>query len=113
MVARTFHSVLAGTKTVFQITVCTQQFDIYNDQQLRARYRFGQAGIRYIERLFGDDLRSSTDRNRNCACEDADFGGTPFYAPGHFLEVIGDTFEPEKSVMSRIVHRVSELLEQK
>ena len=35
-----------------------QRFDVYDDQQLRARYRVGQAGIRYLEKLLGDDLRT-------------------------------------------------------
>ena len=90
-----------------------QRFDVYDDQQLRARYRFGQAGIRYLEKLLGDDLRRSTDRNRPVPVRMQILVALRFYATGHFLQVIGDTFGLEKSVVSRIVHRVSELLEQK
>ena len=70
-----------------------QPFDVYDDQQLRARYRFGQAGIRYLERLLGDDLRRSTDRNRPVSARMQILVALRFYATGHFLQVIGDTFD--------------------
>ena len=79
----------------FRSLLVQQSFDVYVDQQLRARYCFELAGIRYLKRLLGRVSRRSTDRNRHVHVRMQNLVALRSYVTGDFVQVTGDTFETE------------------
>ena len=90
-----------------------QPYEVYSDEELRARFRFGSRSIEFLEQLLGEDIRRTTERNQPVPVKMQILVALRFYATGHFFQVIGDLFGLHKSTVSRIVHRVSELLERR
>ena len=85
-----------------------EPFAAYTDSELRARYRFGRAGIEYIVGLVADDISPGTERNHSLSATMQVLVTLRFLASGSFLQVIGDTFlSYDKSTVSRVVRRVS------
>lgn len=93
-----------------QFTFRPQPLDDFTDEQLRSRYRFGKASLRYIENLVQNDLRRQTRRNNAIPPLYQLLMALRFYASGSFLQVIGDTFRVDKATVSRAVTDVSKAL---
>lgn len=84
--------------------------DDYTDEELRSRYRFGKASLKYIVDLIRDDLRRETRRNNAIPPLYQVLMALRFYASGCFLQIIGDTFGVDKATVSRAVSDVSKAL---
>ncbi|XP_033747957.1 putative nuclease HARBI1 [Pecten maximus] len=81
-----------------------------NDDQLRARYRFGRAGIEFIIGIVRDRLEYPTKRSNALSVEMQVLIALRFYATGTFQQVVGDTIMADKSTVSRVIRKVSEVL---
>ena len=88
-----------------------EPFQTYTDDELRAIYRFGRAGIDYIVGLVANDISPKTERNHALSATMQVLVTLRFLASGSFLQVIGDTFLSfDKSTVSRVVRRVTQAL---
>ena len=85
----------------------------FSDNELRARYRFGQQAIQYITDLLADDLCRDTRQNHASPPLQQVLIALRFFAIGSFLQVIGDTAGVDKSTVSRVVTNVSIALSRK
>ncbi len=65
------------------------QLDTFNDEQLRARYRFGRLAIEHIVRLVEGDLKHETLRNHSIDLTTQVLVALQFYASGAgFIDVV-------------------------
>lgn len=86
----------------------------YTESELRSRYRFGSAGIRYIVDLLTDEISPETRRSKSLSSLMQVLITLRFLASGSFLQVVGDTFFAfDKSTVSRVVRRVTVALARK
>lgn len=80
----------------------------YTDNELRARYRFGRAGIQFIVDLLNDEISPTTQRSKPLSTLEQVLVTLRFLASGSFLQVVGDTFFAfDKATVSRVVRRVT------
>ena len=80
------------------------------DNELRARYRFGQDSLDYLSDLLKDDLCRHTNKATGLSVEQQILIALRFYASGSFLQVIGDTLGFDKSTVSRVIDDVTNAL---
>lgn len=85
----------------------------YTDDELRSRYRFDRESIEFLVDLLRDDLERATSRNHALSTTVQVLVALRFFAPGRFLQVIGDTLGLAKSTVSRIISNVSYAIAQK
>ena len=80
----------------------------YTENELRARFRFGRAGIEYIVNLVKEEISPNTRRSYSLSASTQVLLTLRFLASRSFLEVIGDTFHSvDKSTVSRVVRRIT------
>ena len=83
---------------VFRCSLIVQQpYEVYSDEELRARFRFGSRSIEFLEQLLGEDIRRTTERNQPVPVKMQILVALRFYATGHFFQVIGDLFRLHKN----------------
>ena len=81
--------------------------EYYNDEDSRARYRFGKNTIAFIVNLVHDKISLPTKRSFSISATEQILIMLRFLATGSFLQVTGDTFAAlHKSTVSRVVRRV-------
>ena len=80
------------------------------DEELRARYRFGRAGIDFLCQLLGDGIRRATARNCSLSVEEQICITLRYLASGAFMQVVGDTFGRDKATVCRVVHCVTDVI---
>ena len=90
---------------VYRATAC-HLTNLTNDE-LRARYRFGQDSINFIANLLREDLVRTTNKATGLTVEEQVKIALRFYASGSFLQVIGDTLGYNKGTVSRVVDNVT------
>ena len=94
-----------------KIRVYRRDFDpleSYTEDELRARFRFGRAGIEYIVNLVKGEIAPNTRRSYSLSATTQVLIALRFLSSGSFLQVIGDTFNAfDKSTVSRVVRRVT------
>ena len=93
---------------VYRATVC--HLTNLTDDELRARYRFGQDSINFIANLLREDLVRTTNKATVLTVEEQVKIALRFYASGSFLQVIGDTLGYNKGTVSRVVDNVTNAL---
>ena len=96
---------------VFRARTC--HLNGLTENELRARYRFGQESINYLAELLKDDLSRYTNKATGLTVEQQIMIALRFYASGSFLQVIGDTLGYDKSTVSRVVDNVTNALLEK
>lgn len=79
--------------------------DIYDEQELYERFRFGRQGIAMIVSMVREDLEHRTKRSRAVPAELQVVVALHFLATASFLITSGDTIHVHVSMASRIVHR--------
>ena len=88
--------------------------EYYNDEECRARYRFGKNTIAFIVNLVHDKISPPTKRSFSISATEQVLITLRFLATGSFLQVTGDTFAAlHKSTVSRVVRRVCLALSRK
>ena len=85
-------------------------FELYTDEELRVRFRFGRESIGFITDVLTDDLQRKTRRNHALQPVDQVLIALRFFASGSFLQVVGDTIGVDKSTVSRVVMDVARAL---
>ena len=91
---------------VYRATAC--HLTNLTDDELRARYRFGQDSINVIANLLREDLVRTTNKATGLTVEVKI--ALRFYASGSFLQVIGDTLGYNKGTVARVVDNVTNAL---
>uniref|UniRef100_A0A3B3H985 Putative nuclease HARBI1 n=1 Tax=Oryzias latipes TaxID=8090 RepID=A0A3B3H985_ORYLA len=76
-------------------------------EELYARFRFGNADIKYIADLVRPKLQQRTRRSHSLSVEQQVLIGLRFYASGTFYQVVGDNIGVDKSTVSDVVKAVS------
>uniref|UniRef100_A0A3B3I9Z0 Putative nuclease HARBI1 n=1 Tax=Oryzias latipes TaxID=8090 RepID=A0A3B3I9Z0_ORYLA len=84
-----------------------QPLEQYTTEELYARFRFGNADIKYIADLVRPKLQRRTRRSHSHSVEQQVLIGLRFYASGTFYQVVGDNIGVEKSTVSDVVKAVS------
>ena len=84
--------------------------DIYNDEDLRKRYRFSREGILMITDIIAADIEHPT--RRNCALPPYQqvLIALQYYATGTFHMVAGDPLQISQPTACRAIHRVTNAL---
>jgi hypothetical protein len=81
--------------------------EYYDEEECRARYRFGKDAIAFIVNLVHDEINPRTKRSDSLCATKQVLITLRFLATGSFLQVTGDTFAGlHKSTVSRVVRRV-------
>ena len=88
----------------------TNPLDLYDDDQLYARYRFDRPSILWLTDLIHDDIAAPTLRNRAILPVIQLCIFLRFLASGCFQSIVGDTFHVDKSTVSRKIHSVATAL---
>uniref|UniRef100_A0A914UIY3 Putative nuclease HARBI1 n=1 Tax=Plectus sambesii TaxID=2011161 RepID=A0A914UIY3_9BILA len=65
-------------------------FDIFDDDEIMARYRFDKATIGYLEQLLAPDLERATKRGRALPVRTQVLVALRYYATGTFQNMVGD-----------------------
>ncbi|XP_064643104.1 putative nuclease HARBI1 [Lineus longissimus] len=84
--------------------------DIFDDNNLRQRYRFSRASIEYITDLIRDQLERPTKRSHSLSPEQQVMLALRFYATGSFVQVISDLQGFDKGTGSRVIVKVTNAL---
>uniref|UniRef100_A0A8C5GDH5 Putative nuclease HARBI1 n=1 Tax=Gouania willdenowi TaxID=441366 RepID=A0A8C5GDH5_GOUWI len=79
----------------------------YTNEELYARFRFGNADIKYIADLVRPELQRRTRRSHSMSVEEQVLIALRFYAFGSFYQVVGDSIGVDKSTVSKVVKAVS------
>ena len=79
----------------------------YTTEELYARFRFGNADIKYIADLVRPKLQRRTHRSHSLSVEEQVLIALRFYASGTFYQVVGDNIGVDKSTVSDVVKVVS------
>lgn len=79
----------------------------YTHEELYARFRFGNADIKYIADLVRPELQRRTRRSHSMSVEEQVLIALRFYASGSFYQVVGDSIGVDKSTVSKVVKAVS------
>uniref|UniRef100_A0A3B1JDY8 Putative nuclease HARBI1 n=1 Tax=Astyanax mexicanus TaxID=7994 RepID=A0A3B1JDY8_ASTMX len=79
----------------------------YTTEELYARFRFGNADIKYIADLVRAKLQRRTRRSHSLSVEEQVLIALRFYASGTFYQVVGDNVGVDKSTVSNVVKAVS------
>ena len=74
----------------------------FTDIELRAHYRFRRESIVFITNLVAGDISRNTQRNHALPLLHQVLIALRFYASISFLQVIGDTFDVDKSTVSNV-----------
>ncbi|XP_054920477.1 putative nuclease HARBI1 [Dermacentor andersoni] len=85
----------------------TNIFEVFDEDELQRRFRFGRAGIAYLAELLRDDLQHPTRRSHALSVEQQVVLALKFFATGGFLITAGDTINVHESTASRTVRRVA------
>uniref|UniRef100_A0A3P9JC02 Putative nuclease HARBI1 n=1 Tax=Oryzias latipes TaxID=8090 RepID=A0A3P9JC02_ORYLA len=83
-----------------------QPLEQYTTEELYARFRFGNADIKYIADLVRPKLQRRTRRSHSLSVEQQVLIGLRFYASGTFYQVVGDNIGVDKSTVSDVVKAV-------
>ncbi|XP_052818457.1 putative nuclease HARBI1 [Mya arenaria] len=78
-----------------------------NDEELRRKFRFGRRGIEYLADLLREDLARETDRSCSLSVEEQVCIALRYYASGSCMQVVGDTHGRHKSIVCRVVDKVT------
>ena len=78
------------------------EIDDFTDEELRAHYRFRRESIVFITNLVAGDISRNTQRNHALPLLHQVLIALRFYASISFLQVIGDTFDVDKSTVSNV-----------
>ncbi|XP_042607187.1 putative nuclease HARBI1 [Cyprinus carpio] len=84
-----------------------QALEQYTTEELYARFRFGNAPIKYIADLVRPKRQWRTRRSHSLSVEKQVLIGLRFYASGTFYQVVGDNIGVDKSTVSDVVKAVS------
>nr|XP_055029757.1 putative nuclease HARBI1 [Misgurnus anguillicaudatus] len=84
-----------------------QPLEQYTTEELYARFRSGNADIKYIADLVRPKLQRRTRRSHSLSVEQQVLIGLRFYASGTFYQVVGDNIGVDKSTVSDVVKAVS------
>ncbi|XP_056608251.1 putative nuclease HARBI1 [Triplophysa dalaica] len=84
-----------------------QPLEQYTTEELYARFRFGNADIKYIADLVRPKLQRRTRRSHSLSVEEQVLIALRFYASGTFYQVVGDNIGVDKSTVSDVVKAVS------
>uniref|UniRef100_A0A8C7XMM8 Putative nuclease HARBI1 n=1 Tax=Oryzias sinensis TaxID=183150 RepID=A0A8C7XMM8_9TELE len=84
-----------------------QPLEQYTTEELYARFRFGNADIKYIADLVRPKLQRRTRRSHSLSVEQQVLIGLRFNASGTFYQVVGDNIGVDKSNVSDVVKAVS------
>uniref|UniRef100_A0A8C5N5G4 Putative nuclease HARBI1 n=1 Tax=Gouania willdenowi TaxID=441366 RepID=A0A8C5N5G4_GOUWI len=79
----------------------------YTNEELYARFRFGNADIKYIADLVRPELQRRTRRSHSLSVEEQVLIALRFYASGSFYQVVGDSIGVDKSTVSKVVKALS------
>uniref|UniRef100_A0A3P9K6K5 DDE Tnp4 domain-containing protein n=1 Tax=Oryzias latipes TaxID=8090 RepID=A0A3P9K6K5_ORYLA len=79
-----------------------QPLEQYTTEKLYARFRFGNADIKYIADLVRPKLQRRTRRSHSLSVEQQVLIGLRFYASGTFYQVVGDNIGVDKSTVSDV-----------
>ena len=90
-----------------------RQHEIFFDEELRIRYRFGRDSIEFLTEILENDLQRQTKRNAAPSPTLQILVALHFFVSGSFLQPIDDTVGLPKSSVSRVVKDVSLALAQK
>ncbi|VDI63605.1 Hypothetical predicted protein [Mytilus galloprovincialis] len=82
----------------------------FSDEELRQRYRFDRETIGYLSDLMRGDLERGTKKETALSVEQQVMIALRFYGSGSHLQVVGDTMGFDKSTVSRVIDRVTDLL---
>lgn len=85
----------------------TNIFEVFDEDELQRRFRFGRAGIAYLADLLRDELQHPTRRNHALSVQQQVVLALKFFATGGFLITAGDTINVHESTASRTVRRVA------
>uniref|UniRef100_UPI003AAAE056 putative nuclease HARBI1 n=1 Tax=Centroberyx gerrardi TaxID=166262 RepID=UPI003AAAE056 len=86
---------------------CTKPLEQYTTEELYARFRFGNADIKYTADLVRPKLQRRTRRSHGLSVEEQGLIALRFYASGTFYQVVGDNIGVDKSTVSDVVKAVS------
>uniref|UniRef100_A0A8C7Z876 Putative nuclease HARBI1 n=1 Tax=Oryzias sinensis TaxID=183150 RepID=A0A8C7Z876_9TELE len=84
-----------------------QPLEQYTTEELYARFRFGNADIKYIADLVRPKLQRRTRRSHSLSVEQQVLIGLRFYASGTFYQVVGDSIGVDNSTVNYVVKAVS------
>ncbi|KAG0427546.1 hypothetical protein HPB47_025404 [Ixodes persulcatus] len=82
-------------------------FDVFDEEGLQRRFRFGRDGIMYIADVLASDLTRPTRRNHATPVVIQVLLALKFFATGTFLITAGDFLHLHESTASRCVRRVA------
>uniref|UniRef100_A0A8C5ER96 Putative nuclease HARBI1 n=1 Tax=Gouania willdenowi TaxID=441366 RepID=A0A8C5ER96_GOUWI len=84
-----------------------REYKQYTNEELYARFRFGNADIKYIAELVRPELQRRTRRSHSMSVEEQVLIALRFYASGSFYQVVGDSIGVDKSTVNKVVKAVS------
>uniref|UniRef100_A0A8C5H7U0 DDE Tnp4 domain-containing protein n=1 Tax=Gouania willdenowi TaxID=441366 RepID=A0A8C5H7U0_GOUWI len=82
---------------------CSKPLEQYTNEELYARFWFGNADIKYIADLVRPELQRRTRRSHSISVEEQVLIALRFYASGSFYQVVGDSIGVDKSTVSKVV----------
>lgn len=82
-------------------------FEVYDDEGLRRRFRFGRDGLQFITELISADIERPTRRNRALPALLQVILALQFFATGNFLITAGDIIGVHVGTASKTVRRVA------
>ena len=88
----------------------TNPFDIYDDVELFARFRFWLEDIVTLVDLFGDELEHPLPRGGSLPPLMQVLVALRFFASGAFQQTTGDLFNIDRRTVGRIIARFSSVL---
>ena len=88
----------------------TNPFDIYDDVELFARFRFWLQDIVTLVDLFGDELEHPLPRGGSLPPLMQVLVALRFFASGAFQQTTGDLFNIDRRTVGRIIARFSSVL---
>ena len=83
-------------------------YDRYDEEQFRSRYRLAKDAFRELLELIREDITSHNERGNPIPCDIQLLVTLRFYATGTFQLACGDLCEISQPSASRIIKRVSE-----
>ena len=85
----------------------THPLDMYDDEEIRRRYRLTRQLIMSLHDIIGPGLEPDTNRNHAVPAILQLFTALRYYATGTFQNVVGDNSGIHRSTVSRIITRVT------
>ncbi|KAH7970216.1 hypothetical protein HPB49_001124 [Dermacentor silvarum] len=71
----------------------TDTFEVFEEDELQGRFRFGRAGIAYLAELLRDEIEHLTRRSHALNVEQQLGLAIKFFATGSFFTTAGDTID--------------------